>query len=261
MNNKKNLFKLLGASIMLVALGSCGSGIPSGGNENNNGMEQPDVNVSGPSIPTTNGNQKVIYQVDYTIYDDNFHKAASEISAKAVEYNGFVLTSTEDFNYGTYKFKIPTENLNLFVSFVDTYNVGNKSIQTKDVTESFDSVQYKIDELEKEKTTLKQLLEDDTLEQNVIDAYKARIQEIDGQLSKLKSQKTEQDKIVNYSTVVINFYESKKTENDIYWDNYFHYMKVVGKGVGTVLLYSAPFAVVSGLAIGVAYFLVKKKEK
>lgn len=260
MKNKKNLFKLLGASVMLVALGSCGaaSGAPNDINRPTGGEQGY---VSTPNVPGVDESHKVIYQVDYTIYEDNFHKAASEISMKAVELEGYVLTSTEDFNQAQYNFKIPTKNLNLFVSFVDTYHVGNKNINTKDITEQYESIEDKLEELKQEKAMLEEMLTDESLETQQIAAYTARLKEVNSLISKYTSQKAEQDKIVNYSTVEIRFYESKKTESDIYWDNYFHYMKVVGKGFGTIVLYSAPFAVVAGLAIGVAYLLVKKKEK
>lgn len=256
---KQNLFKLIGASIMLVALASCGatSGAPNqypaGESTGNNGDEN--------WIPETGLNHKVIYEVKYTIYEDNFHKAASEISSKSVELDGYVVKSEQDNIEAHYTFKIPTENLNLFVSFVDQYHVGNKNIETRDITDSYDSTQNKIAALQEEKAYLTVALESSEIDESQRKAYTNRISEIDRQLSNLIGQKTEQDKLINYSNVYIDFYESKKTESDIYWDNYFGYMKVVGKGLGTVLLYSAPFALIAGVSIGVAYLLVKKKEK
>lgn len=256
MNNKKNLFKFLGATVMLVALASCGAA------SNNPGRPQGDEYNSGntPSIPAAPDTHKVIYQVDYEIYDDNFSKAASEISVKAVELDGYIVNSNQNNENGHYVFKIPTENLTGFVTFVDTYKVGAKTIQTVDVTGDYESVDSKIEELKKEKAEIESIIENNPLSDSEMARFQNRLNEINYQIKKYEENAAEQEKALLYSTVVIDFYLSKKTESDIYWNNYYYYLKIVGKSFGNILLYSAPFALISAGSIAAAYFLTKKKE-
>ena len=246
---KKNLLKVIGASILLVALASCGA--PS------SGPGAPNTPSGGADSSTSH---KIIYHVDYTIYDNNFHKVASEISTKANELEGYVLTSKENLEEAHYVFKIPTKQLDIFISFVDTYNVGAKNLETTDVTDSYDQVSEMIKTYESQKSEIEEALKSENLDPDLKGQLENDLYQINRNLTSLYAEQSKQDSVVNYSSVNIDFYKSRQTESDLYWNDYFYYLKLVGKGLGSVVLYSAPFALIAGGAIGIAY-LVRKKKK
>lgn len=243
---KKNLFKVIGASILLVALASCGAeNRPSGGN---------------PSGTDSSTSHKIIYRVDYTIYDNDFHRVASEISTKASQLEGYVLTSKENLEEAHYVFKIPTSQLDTFVSFVDTYNVGAKNLETADVTESYDEVAEMIKDCESQKARIEEALKDENLDPSLKQTLEKDLYQINRNLTSLYEEQSKQNSLVNYSSVNIDFYKSRQTESDLYWNDYFYYLKLVGKGLGSIVLYSAPFALIAGGAIGIAYLVKRKKD-
>lgn len=258
MTNKKNLFKVIGATLLLVALASCGgaSGTAQGG-----GGTSPSGNGGTTTSATTSSTtHKVVYKVEYTIYDDNFHKAATEISAKNTELGGFVLSSKENLDYANYVFRVVTEKLNDFITFVDSYNVGSKLYETQDITENYDDLQELIDEYEAKKASLEHQLANEDLSSEDRSSIQNSLDYVNNYLTKLYKEKNNEDKTINYTTVNIDFYKSKKTESELYWNDYFYYLKLVGKNLGTVLLYSAPFGAISGAAILVAFLIKKKKD-
>lgn len=241
--------------LMTFALASCGSS--SGNAPTDNGNDNYNV-------PGTTTSQKVIYSVNYTIYSNEFHEVAKTISQKAIEENGYVQTSKESFDNAHYIYKIPAEKLNDFVIYIDSFDgiaIGSKTITSQDITSEYDEIQNNIDALEAQKEAYLKILENpETTEDARSQATKA-LTNINSELKLLYEIKAKQDSVVKYSTVVMDFYKSAKTESDIYWSNYFYYLRNVGKALGSIVLYSVPFAAVAGAAIGVAYLIKKKKDK
>ena len=89
-----------------------------------------DANVSNNVVVDTN--RKVIYTASYTITSDEISTIKSSIGSKTIELKGYISSSNENKNSATIVYNIPTDQLNLFLDYVDSFEgVGSKSISSK----------------------------------------------------------------------------------------------------------------------------------
>lgn len=209
-------------------------------------------------------NRKIVYTVDYTITNDNMNNIKSLIATKTKEMSGYIKSSNEYTNSARIVYKIPTDQLNAFLDYVDSFKgIGSKQISSEDITTSYSYVEAKIDVLTASKASYENLLKNATSESAIIQYQKA-LDEIIIELNKINNEKNTYDNEINYSKVTIQYYSdvSIKTEND-FFENYGSFLVSFIKGLGAFILYSLPFAIVFGL-IFMAIFIpirVKRNKK
>ena len=244
---RKKLFFLIFLFMLLIPLASCGSTNSSRADNGNS------VYVSSDSI-NTNG-RKVIYTVSYDYSGNKVKETASDVTNYVISLNGYISSSQTYDSRSNYVYKIPTENINTFINYIDSKDIfSNKSISSKDVTSSYDSYGARIERLEEQKKIYEDELKTNnslTIEQKL--SYNDRISEIDKELATIHSEYDVLKEDVDYSTIY--FYFNQKDDFD-WLHNFLNILLQILIFIGLTLVISAPF-----LIIGLIIFLILRKKK
>lgn len=236
--------------IACIGLTSCGAKGPlnsSGGDNSNNNIV----------IDSTN---KIIYTVDYKIYSDNINEQISKIGEWLREYKGYISESEqEDIEYAVYVYKVPTESLNSFLDNIDSLEgISNKNVSTKDVTSSYNELEAQVEMLTARKKAYMSLLEEEGLSLSKIAEINRLLDDIEVKLIAATKDLDQLKNKVDYSTVTIRYYKNSNTEAYQFFNSYFSYLIVIAKTLGSVIMYSLPFAIVGG---GIYFGIVTYKKK
>lgn len=218
----------------------------------NGGVNEGENNVV---IETT---RKIIYTVDYSIYGENSFDTKKEIYNKLDDFNGYTSSSNESLTYASVVYKIPTENLNSFLDFVDSFDgVGSKTISSNDITSSYSYMEAKITTLEASKNAYLTLLNDPSLTRSDIILINDKIDEIDIELLSLYNQKANYDNKLDYSTITINYHLEQKPS---FFKEYVAYLGNFFVGLGKAILYMLPVFFVTGCIFSLIFFPIRYRK-
>lgn len=249
--------KLFIAIFLALFLASC-SAAPNGGGDAQNG------NVQGGG---TGNNQivipeghKIIYTVEYTIVIENeLSTSINEINAKLYELDGYISSSKQSFSNGTFVYKIPTEKLNDFLNHIDSYNgVKEKSINSEDVTTSYNEILAEMETLEASKKAYENMLANDSLTMSQIIEINKEIESLNTRLKSLGKSLDNFNERIDYATITIKYYLG--SQEPAFLSGYGDFLLDVGKGIIEFLAYTAPFALIASGTVVIIYFYKKKKQ-
>lgn len=163
-------------------------------------------------------NRKLIKTVNMSVETKEFDKLVENVERKITELGGYAESVNVSGNsydsyskrYASITARIPANNLNSFVSTVETQsNITNKTESAEDVTLQYSDVAAHIESLRVEQSRLNDLLADaDSLE--TIIALEARMTEVRYELESYESRLRTMDNQVQYSTVYLNINEVKE---------------------------------------------------
>lgn len=259
----KKLKYLLLAILLSVFAISCSKGT----NQNNApGYSENNGVVNGGALGDNNivipEGHKIIYTVYYDIkVEGALAPTIKTINSKVYELGGNVSTSKETLSNASYVYKVPSDKLNEFLDSVDgTDGVSSKSIESEDVTSSYNELEAEIEVLEATRSAYLKMLENEKLSLNEAITLNDKIVSIDKQLKSLYKNLDSFNSRIDYATITINYQLKYTPQPEIFLGDYGQYLVNLGKGIVEFLAYSAPFIVVAGLGVGVV-FIVKQKKK
>ncbi len=250
----KKIWKLcLICFLALFVLVSCGN--------DNTGNAPAEPGTSGNNQVVIETDRKIIYTVSYSLVCENVNETIKKVHEQVISIKGWISESSQsNDDYGYYNYKIPTDHLNEFLDFIDALGgSSSKTIQTEDVTSSYNELTARIEVLEASRQAYLQSLNDESLTLSEIITIKGKIESLD---KELKTAYLELDSLkgqLSYSTVTIT-YHKKGNEAKEYWDTYGSFIVTAGKTLGSILLYTLPFAGAAGIVFGII-MLVRRKNK
>ena len=253
---KKFLFLVFVICTMFLLVG-CGDA--SEGDINQDGGYSTGEQVGNNVVVDTN--RKVYYVVEYSITGD-IRENKNKISLKVNEIGGYVSSSNEYNTSATIVYKVPTDKLNSFLDFVDAFDgVGKKSVSSTDITSSYAYTEAKLKTLQASREAYVKLLSDTNLSMQQIMSINDKIAEIDVELLKIANEKAMYDNKIEYSTVTVKLTATPTEEKEPgFFTEYFEYLGNFFVGLGKVILYLLPFALVGGVIFSAIYFPVKIKK-
>lgn len=224
------LFVILGLFPLFV---SCSEGGDSGSPENNVEAE---------------GSRKIIYEVFYEIESRDVNQIEDAITIKVRDFNGYISNSVDNKDQSRYSYKIPTEKLNEFLDYVDSFGdkVKDKTIESTDVTTQYSKLEERIKVLEASKTAYLNLLTDGNLMMPEIIEIKEKIEDIDTELLGLYNKLASYDSVIDYTTITINYVDDPR-----FFATYGNYLVKTFEVIYQVILYMLPY----GLVVAIIIFL------
>ncbi len=205
---------------------------------------------------------KIIYTVDYTLTCDNVNETVKTINSQIITIGGYISNSNQtDADYGRFVYRVPTEQLNSFLDFVDGLgNSSSKSISTKDVTSSYNELVSRLEVLEASRAAYLKLLQNENLTMDEMITIQNKIDYLDQDIKTAHRNLDNLNSSLDYSTVTITYYLKGEQPKNEFMRNYGSFLVSAGKTVGAVVLYSLPFAAVGGIIFGIVV-LVRRKKK
>ena len=83
-----------------------------------------------------------------SINGENVMDVKNQVNNKVIELEGYTSSSDETLKQAKVIYKIPTERLNLFLDYIDSFDgIGSKQISSSDITSSYAYVEAKIQTL------------------------------------------------------------------------------------------------------------------
>lgn len=246
--------------LALLTLSGCSSkrngvtSIPSPGGDNSTPSDvyQPD------------DSRKIIYKVHYTVESKDNSEIIKDVKNQIFTLNGFISESEENSsNYAYYVFKVPTPSLNTFISYVDdkySKEITSKQVTSNDVTSSFDKTSAQIKTLEASLIAYQNLLKDENLTYSDIIEINDKITSINSELTYLYNQIDDITEKTDYTEITFRYYTERNTKGASEFDKYINFIKQSGVTIGYYVLYTLPFAAISGIIILVAYLIRRKKK-
>lgn len=258
---KKTLITLF-ALIFGLSLASCGAA-PNGDYIPENGGMDEGVNTETNNNVVTDTNRKVIYTVSYSINGDDVMDVKNQVNNKVIELEGYTSSSEETLKQAKVIYRIPTEKLNLFLDYIDSFDgVGSKQITSSDITSSYAYVEAKIQTLMASREAYVKILETENLSRSEIIQINDKIASIDTELLKISNEKASYDNKLSYSTVTINYYVNEPVVKEpTYFDKYWEYIKDFFVGLADLILYSLPVLLVMGAVFSAIFFPIVAKKR
>ena len=223
---------------------------------------QAEVDDSTVNNVETDSNRKIVYDINYLIESKKVDIIKKDINKKVIEFNGYIASSTDNEKKAIYTYKIPTEKLNEFLDYVDSYDdkVVEKEISSKDITTNYNAIEAQIEALEATKRTYMNMLNDEDITMSEVISINQSIEEINQKLAYIHNQLASYDNKVDYSSVVIEY-----KDDSIFFKTYGSYLVDSFKIISKILLYSLPY----GITISIVVFLAnlpgiirkRKREK
>ncbi len=205
---------------------------------------------------------KIIYTVDYSLTCDDVNETIKTINSQIITIGGYISNSNQtDADYGRFVYRVPTEQLNSFLDFVDGLgNSSSKSISTKDVTSSYNELVSRLEVLEASRAAYLKLLQNENLTIDEMITIQNKIDYLDQDIKTAHKNLDSLNSSLDYSTVTITYYLKGVQPKNEFMRNYGSFLVSAGKTVGAVVLYSLPFAAVGGIIFGIIV-LVRRKKK
>lgn len=254
MKNKLRFLLLLVVTIFTFALASCGAdGVP---NDNFGGSaENNDNNVV---VETT---RKIYYTANYKIICDDYSDIKTNINNKVNEYAGYVQKSSEYEKYATYVYRIPTDKLNEFLNYIDSFgnDVEAKNINSTDITSQYSEIEAKKEVLTASRKAYLDILDKGGLSMSDIIEIQDKITSLDIQIATIEKEMASYNNLLDYSTVTIDY--SVKTKNLSFIAQYGNYIAGFFEGLGKFILYALPFFLcMAAIGLGVLGGVKIKKK-
>lgn len=221
---KKKLFVLALVALLLLpalCLASCSAANDKVGNFAPE-AESPNVGLGDELLSTPNANdttaRKIIKTYDLYAETKDFDATVSAIAALVAEHNGYVESNSisnrnsgsQSARYASYKFRIPAENADAFVSTVgNTLNVTRNNSYVEDISETYYSIEATLEELQTERDSLLAMMEslDNQKDYNFWLTIQTRLSEVRQQIARYQAQLNNYDSRVEYSTVSLHINE------------------------------------------------------
>lgn len=205
--------------------------------------------------------RKIIYNVTLKIDTSNIDNSLKKYNSKISELGGYISSSTVSFQTGEVVYKVPSENLNKFLSFSsEDSEVVEKIVKSNDVTSTYNKITARLEVLNASRKAYVAALEEASSLVQIME-LNDKIAEIDTEIITLENEKASYDSIIDFSTITIYF---NATEEESFFKGYWNYIVVFFTGLGKFILYALPIALVGGVVIvGLVYFdkLNKKRRK
>ena len=221
---KKKVFVLALVALLLLpalCLASCNAANDKFGNYAPE-AEAPSVGLGDELLSTPNAEKetvrKIIKTYDLHAETKDFDTTVSAIAALVAEHNGYVESNSipnrnsgsQSARYASYKFRIPAENADAFVSTVgNTLNVTRNNSYVEDISETYYSIEATLEELQTERDSLLNMMKslDTQKDYNFWLTLQTRLSEVRQQIARLQAQLNNYDSRVSYSTVNLSINE------------------------------------------------------
>ena len=138
-----------------------------------------------------------------SVETEDLNEMLTNINQRISEFGGYAEYSTIESGYANIKARIPSANLDAFVSHVsEISNVTSKTESAEDITLQYVDTKSRVESLRVEQDRLNELLaEADNIE--TVIALENRLSEVRYELQSYESQLRTYDNLVDYSTVQI----------------------------------------------------------
>lgn len=165
---------------------------------------------TGSSIKADSTGEKIAYSYNITIEAKDVRAVKNTISSKLSEYDGYA--NSEYYDNGAYilDYKVPSENVSEFVSYIDTYDVVSESSSVEDKTLSYIDKESRIRTKREVVKQYEELLE----KAETVDEIMSVHEKMDSVIEDIESYESEQKAIersVQYSNVSLMIQEPEKS--------------------------------------------------
>lgn len=210
---------------------------------------------------TVETTRKIYYTVTYQISSYNYKEIKKEIEVEVKEFNGYIESSSESNEYSVVVYRIPTEKLNEFLDVVDSNgdSVISKTIESKDVTSSYSSLEARKQVLEASRKAYIEMLSKPNITTNEIITLQNKIDEIDTELLTISNELDNYDNLLDYSKITITYNLSSKESG--FFEDYGNYLVGLFTAIGQIILYLLPFGLIGGGIAGTIVFVEKRRRK
>ena len=175
------------------------------------GMTNDKLNATTPPAESVT-ERKIIKTYDINAETKEFDATIASLETLVNEHGGYVESnsiSNRNYNskmarYASYKFRIPAENADAFISSVgNTLNVTRSNSYAEDVSESYYSIEATLQELQIERDSLLTMMQslDNQKDYNFWLTLQTRLSEVRQQIARYQAQLNNYDSRVEYSTV------------------------------------------------------------
>ena len=234
---KKNTLRLLAILLatlaLCISLASCAASNKSGATEDYYGGNYEDEKM--PEADAGNGfvnteqsitnapdtERKVIKTFEITSETKDFDAAIASLGTLIGECGAYVESSSsinKSLNnastlytrYATYTVRVPAENADRFVNSVGTlFNITSNRSYVEDVSESYYSIEARLEELQIERDSLLDILDDPDTKQDYTlwTTVQSRLSEVRQQIAVYQGQLNRYDSKIAYSTVTLTVNE------------------------------------------------------
>ena len=213
-----------------MGFASC-SASKDGGAEDMNMMEAPSeagkTEIGGLNDPSTSAGvpngaeRKIIKTFDIGSETKDFDVAIGSLNALIAEHGGYVESSTSSnkslnnksdsyTRHASYTVRVPAENAEAFVGSVGTlFNITSNKSYVEDVSETYYSIEARLEELQVERDSLMQVLEqpETAKDYDLWLTVNQRLSEVRQQIAVYQGQINRYDSRVAYSTVNLSINE------------------------------------------------------
>lgn len=209
------------------------------------------------------GNRKVIYEVSYSIHGEDALDIKNQVNNKVIEIEGYTSSSKDTTSSAEVVYKIPTDKLNAFLDYIDSFDgIGSKQITSSDITSSYAYTEAKIQTLMASREAYVKILETENLTRTEIMQINDKIASIDTELLQISNEKASYDNKLNYSKVTINYYVSEKApKQPTFFEEYAEYLVDFFVGLGKIILYSLPILLIAGGIFSSIFFPIHIKKR
>ena len=232
---KKYVIRLFALLLILAAVtvgfASCKAASKDGGAEDMNMMETPSeagkTEIGGLNDPSTSAGvpddaeRKIIKTFDIGSETKDFDAAIGSLNTLIAEHGGYVESSTSSnkslnnksdsyTRYASYTVRVPAENAEAFVGSVGTlFNITSNKSYVEDVSETYYSIEARLEELKVERDSLMQVLEqpETAKDYDLWLTVNQRLSEVRQQIAVYQGQINRYDNRVAYSTVNLSINE------------------------------------------------------
>ena len=256
------IFMLVLFSISLI---SCGSSYDKENTDpsiiNNNDFSENNTDDNDLIIQETT--RKIVYTVNMNIRSKNVSKDITSINGLVKEFGGYIEHSSASYNddgsmsRGNYCFRIPSNKLTDFLDGLDKgFNVTNKDMSSKDITNTYNETEARIETLKESRKVYENLLSKATSYREIMEIQQY-LSDIDAKLLTYSKTKQNYDELVNYSVVNLTISEKYSYKEPTFMEEYVDYLKGFVQFIFRFTMYTLPFAAIGGIVL--ACILIPKK--
>jgi hypothetical protein len=243
------------------------------------------VNPDGSSTSSAGDGTKIIKTATVTAETKEYAKSTEALKSLIESAGGHISTSSASENashrtngrpekHANYTIKVPSDKFDEFLSSLSsTFNVTNLTTSTEDVSESYFSLQARIETLESKREGLVSMLQHVNVNTDFTTWQKINeeLTKIDTELMIYNEQLKSLENKVSYSTVTFSVSEvteytetDEKSYGDEIADAFKGSVEAVKKffqGLLIVIIYLLPFLLISGVTAVVVVLIVRASVK
>lgn len=224
----------------------------------------PESGESSTEENETESGEKVVTNIYTSIETTSFDSTVQKLEDSVKKYGGYIENSNigysnyigrEVYKSGSFTVRVPSEKEDLFRKEAEAFgNVISESTSKSDITKTYRDTESKLKLLEVKEERLLAILEEATEIEDIIKLEES-LNEVIFEKEQLKSQISDMDNQVSYSTVEINLLEVKRystgeTPYTGFWRkigeafrNSIYVFRVVVEKVVIFAIYALPFVI------------------